>query len=302
MLDLNRVVTKTETMLRRLIGEHIEIGTSLFPDLGLVKADPTQFEQILMNLAVNARDAMPSGGTITIETANVELDDSHAHEHGEVKPGSYVMLAVSDTGVGMDSETQAHLFEPFFTTKQPGKGTGLGLSTVYGIVKQSGGYIRACTEPGGGTTFKIYLPCVGGEEAILIREETPLIRGGSETILLVEDNASLRQLAREMLEGFGYAVLDSGRPSEAVRLAERHRGPIALLVTDVVMPEVNGHVLAETLTAIRPGMKVLYTSGYSNHASVERVELEAGSPLIEKPFARDDLAKRVRDLLDSPIS
>jgi CheY-like chemotaxis protein len=289
-------------MLRRLIGEHIEIAASLFPDLGLVKVDPTQIEQILMNLAVNARDAMPSGGTITIETANVELDDSHTHEHGDVKPGSYVMLAVSDTGVGMDSETQAHLFEPFFTTKQPGKGTGLGLSTVYGIVKQSAGSIRAYTAPGSGTTFKIYLPCVRGEGAILMREETPLIRGGSETILLVEDNASLRQLAREMLEGFGYTVLDSGCPSEAVRVAERHRGSIALLVTDVVMPEVNGQVLAETLTAIRPGMKVLYTSGYSNHATVERIELEAGSPLLEKPFSRDALAKRVRDLLDSALS
>jgi CheY-like chemotaxis protein len=288
-------------MLRRLIGEHIEITASLFPDLGLVKADPTQIEQILMNLAVNARDAMPGGGTITIETANVELDDSHAHKHGDVKPGSYVMLAVSDTGVGMDSETQVHLFEPFFTTKQPGKGTGLGLSTVYGIVKQSAGYIWADTEPSRGTTFRIYLPCVGGERAILSREETPLIRGGSETILLVEDNASLRQLAREMLEGFGYTVLDSGRPSEAVRVAERHRGPIGLLVTDVVMPEVNGQVLAKTLTAIRPGMKVLYTSGYSNHPTVERVELEAASPFLEKPFARDDLAKRVRDLLDSAM-
>jgi CheY-like chemotaxis protein len=254
-----------------------------------------------MNLAVNARDAMPGGGTITIETTNVELDDSQGQQHGEVKPGSYVMLSMSDTGVGMDNETQAHIFEPFFTTKQPGKGTGLGLSTVYGIVKQSAGHIRTHSEPGRGTTFKIYLPCVGGERAILTREETPLIRGGSETILLVEDNASLRQLAREMLEGFGYAVLDSGRPSGAVRVAERHRGPIALLVTDVVMPEVNGQVLAKTIVALRPGMKVLYTSGYSNHASVERVELEAGYPLLEKPFTRDGLAKRVRDLLDLPM-
>jgi CheY-like chemotaxis protein len=273
----------------------------LFPNLGLVKADPTQIEQILMNLAVNARDAMPSGGTITIETANVEVDDSHPHEHGEVKPGSYVMLSVIDTGVGMDSETQAHLFEPFFTTKQPGKGTGLGLSTVYGIVKQTGGYVRTYSEPGRGTTLRIYLPRVRGEEVIPSQTETPVIRGGSETILLVEDNASLRQLARKMLEGFGYAVLDSGRPSEALRVAERHKGPIALLVTDVVMPEVDGRVLAKTLARTRPDMKVLFTSGYSNHATVERVELEAGCPLLEKPFARDTLAKRVRDLLDSPM-
>jgi two-component system cell cycle sensor histidine kinase/response regulator CckA len=301
VLDLNRVVTRTETMLRRLIGEHIEVTTALLPDLGLVKADPTQIEQILMNLAVNARDAMTGGGTITIETTNVELDDSHAYQHGEVKPGSYVMLAMSDTGVGMDSETQAHIFEPFFTTKQPGKGTGLGLSTVYGIVKQAGGYVRTYSEPGRGTTLRIYLPRVRGEEVIPSQTETPVIRGGSETILLVEDNASLRQLAREMLEGFGYAVLDSGRPSEAVRVAERHNGPIALLVTDVVMPEVDGRVLAKTLARTRPDMKVLFTSGYSNHATVERVELEAGCPLLEKPFARDTLAKRVRDLLDLPM-
>jgi PAS domain S-box-containing protein len=302
VLDVNRLVTEMGTMLRRLIGEDIEVVTLLFPDLGRIKADPIQIEQILMNLAVNAGDAMPGGGTITIETTNVELDESHAHQHGAVKPGTYVMLAMSDTGVGMDSETQAHIFEPFFTTKPPGKGTGLGLSTVYGIVKQSAGYISAYTEPGRGATFRIYLPCVRGEEEILRREETQSIRGGSETILLVEDSVSLRQLAREMLEGFGYGVLDSGRPSEAVRVAERHKGPIALLVTDVVMPEVNGRVLARTLTAIRPDMKVLYTSGYSNHASVERVELEAGCPLLEKPFTRNGLAKRVRDLLDSPMS
>jgi signal transduction histidine kinase len=177
VLDLNRLVTGMETMLRRLIGERIEIATSLLPDLGRVKADPTQIEQTLMNLAVNARDAMPGGGTITIETANVELDDSHAREHAEVKPGSYVMLAMSDTGVGMDSETLTHVFEPFFTTKQLGKGTGLGLSTVYGIVKQSGGYIYAYSEPGRGTTFKVYLPCVEGEAEVVKGEATlPILR------------------------------------------------------------------------------------------------------------------------------
>jgi signal transduction histidine kinase/DNA-binding response OmpR family regulator len=301
-LDLNKLVTGMGTMLRRLIGEHIEVSTFLSPDLGRVKADPIQIEQILINLAVNARDAMPSGGTITIETANVELDDSHGEQHPEVKPGSYVMLAMSDTGIGMDSETQARIFEPFFTTKPPGEGTGLGLSTVHGIVRQSEGYIWAYSDLGRGTAFKVYLPCIGTQGEILGREETLSIRGGSETILLVEDNAPLRQMTREILQGFGYAVLDSGRPSEAIRVAERHLGPIALLVTDVVMPECNGIVLARQLSALRPEMKVLYTSGYSTHASIEQGEREAGSPLLEKPFTRDGLAKGVRELLDSPVS
>ncbi len=302
VLDLNGLVIGMEAMLRRLIGEHIEIATSLLPDLGRVRADPSQIEQILMNLAVNARDAMPNGGTITIETTNVALDDSQARQHPEVKPGSYVMLSMSDTGVGMDSETQARIFEPFFTTKQVGKGTGLGLSTVYGIVKQSSGYIYAYSELGRGTTFKVYLPCVAAEAEIPAREETLPIRGGQETILLVEDNAPLRELAREMLEKLGYAVLDAGRPSEAILTARQHEGPIALLITDMVMPEVNGRVLAKTLRAIRPEMKVLYTSGYADETIVEEYELEAGCPLLEKPFTRDALATRVRELLDSPMS
>jgi len=302
VLDLNRLVTGMETMLRRLIGDDIEIAISLVPDLGLVRADPTQIEQILMNLAVNARDAMPGGGTMTIETTNVALDDSHAHQYAEVKPGSYVVLTLSDTGVGMDSETQARIFEPFFTTKQAGKGTGLGLSTVYGIVKQSAGYIYAHSEAGRGTTFKVYLPCAEGEAETIRREETLPIHGGRETILLVEDNAPLRELTREMLKGFGYAVLDSGRPSEAIRIAELHEGPIALLITDVVMPEANGRALAEKLTAVRPEMKVLYTSGYEGEAFVAQGELEAGCLLLEKPFTRGALAKRIRELLDSPMS
>jgi CheY-like chemotaxis protein len=302
VLDLNRLVTGMETMLQRLIGEHIEIATSLLPDLGRVKADPTQIEQTLMNLAVNARDAMPGGGTITIETTNVEVDDSHAREHAEVKPGSYVMLGMSDTGVGMDSETLTHIFEPFFTTKQLGKGTGLGLSTVYGIVKQSGGYIYAYSEPGRGTTFKVYLPCVEGEAEVVKGEATLPILGGQETVLLVEDNEPLRELAREMLEGLGYAVLDSGHPLEAIRAAEQHEGPIALLITDVVMPEVTGPALAETLKAVRPEMKVLYMSGYADDTCVEQGQLEAGYPLLGKPFTRGAFAKKVRELLDSPMS
>ena len=301
VLDLNRLVIGMETMLRRLIGDNIEIASSLLPDLGRVKADPTQIEQILMNLAVNARDAMPRGGTITIETTNVKLNASDARKLAEVKPGAYVMLAMSDTGVGMDSETQARIFEPFFTTKQPGKGTGLGLSTVYGIVKQSAGYIYVSSEPGKGTTVRIYLPCVSGELEIFSREEASYVRGGRETILLVEDNAPLRELAREMLEGLGYTVLSSGRPSHAVRTAEQHEGAIDLLITDVVMPEVNGRVLAEALATTRPEMKVLYTSGYAGDACVEQGELEPEWPLLDKPFTRDALAKKVRELLDSPL-
>jgi len=302
VLDLNRIVTGMETMLRRLIGEHIEIVTSLLPDLGRIKADPTQIEQILMNLAVNARDAMPDGGTLTIKTTNVVLDGGQARPHTDVKPGSYVMLAMSDTGVGMDPETQTHIFEPFFTTKQPGKGTGLGLSTVYGIVKQSSGYIYIYSELGKGTTFNVYLPCVATEAEIPTREATQSIRGGRETILLVEDDTPLRELAREMLEGFGYNVLDSGRPFEAIRIAEKHAGPIALLITDMVMPEINGRVLAQRLTAARPEIKVLYTSGYVGGAIVEHSELGVGYQLLDKPFTRYDLAKRVREILDSPKS
>jgi len=302
VLDLNGLVAGVETMLRRLIGENIEVTTSLLPDLGRVKADPTQIEQILMNLAVNARDAMPVGGTITIETTNVEVDDSHARPHPEVTPGSYVMLAMSDTGSGMDSETQARIFEPFFTTKQPGKGTGLGLSTVYGVVKQSAGYIYAYTELGRGTTFKVYLPRVEGEAEVFRPEKVLSMHRGSETILLVEDNEPLREVTREMLKGLGYAVLDSGRPSEAIRTAERHDGTIALLITDMVMPEVSGPVLAKTLAAERPEMKVLYISGYPADPSIEQGELEAGCSLLEKPFTRDGLAKRVRERLDSQMS
>jgi PAS domain S-box-containing protein len=300
VLDLNRLVAGMETLLLRLIGEHIEITTSLLPDLGSVQADPTQIEQILMNLAVNARDAMPGGGRITIETANVELDGSFGHQHTEVKAGSYVMLAMGDTGVGMNSETQARIFEPFFTTKPQGQGTGLGLSTVYGIVKQSAGYIFVYSEPGRGTTFKVYLPRIGAEAENLVREQTLSIQRGSETILLVEDNEPLRELVGEMLEGLGYVVLDAGRPSEAIRIAEQHQGSIALLMTDIVMPELNGRVLAEALLAVRPEMKVLYASGYTSDACIEQGELKRGCALLEKPFTRDALAKRVRDLLDSP--
>jgi two-component system, cell cycle sensor histidine kinase and response regulator CckA len=301
VLDVNRLVAGMETMLRRLIGEDIEIVTSLLPGLGRVKADPTQMEQILMNLALNARDAMLDGGTITIETANVDVDEIRC-PNADVPPGPYVMLALSDTGVGMDSETQARIFEPFFTTKKPGKGTGLGLSTVYGIVKQSAGCICAISELGRGTTFQVYLPFVGAEAEIADVKERISIRGGGETVLLVEDNAPLRELTCEILNGLGYAVLDSGRPLDAIRCAEQHEGPIALLITDVLMPQLNGPALAKIIKAVRPEMKVLYTSGYTDDAIIGECEREAGCPLLEKPFTRDILAKRVRELLDGTVS
>jgi len=300
VLDLNRLVAGMKAMLRRLIGEHIEIKTSLLPDLGPVKADPSQIEQILMNFAVNARDAMPAGGRITIETTSVELDDSLGRQHADVKPGSYIVLAVSDTGIGIDHATQAHIFEPFFTTKPVGKGTGLGLSSVYGIVKQTGGHISVYSEPGKGTTFKVYLPCIREEPEILVGDQKQSVHGGAETILLVEDNEPLRTATREILEGLGYVVLDSGHPVEAVHIAEQHEGSIALLITDVVMPEMNGRVLAETLLAVRSELKILYTSGYTNDACVEQGELRVGCSFLEKPFSRDSMAKRVRELLDSP--
>ncbi len=303
ILDLNGLVTGMEAMLRRLIGEHIEITTSLTADLGHVKADPTQIEQIIMNLAVNARDAMPDGGTITIETVNIQLNHSHRLLHTEVKPGSYVMLSVSDKGVGMTSETQLRMFEPFFTTKPPGKGTGLGLSTVYGIVKQSAGYIWAESELGEGTTIKIFLPRFEGKADVLLSpEETATLPRGKETILLVEDNTPLRELVREMLKGFGYAVLDSGLPADALRAAELHDGPIALLITDVVMPGLNGRALAQTLIKARPQIKVIYTSGYSDEAIIEQCELDTGNPVLGKPFTRDALAKKVRETLDASAS
>jgi PAS domain S-box-containing protein len=301
VLDLNRLITGMEAMLRRLIGEHIEITTALLPALGRVRADPAQIEQVLMNLAVNARDAMPEGGTITIETTNVSVNDSDVRQFADLHPGDYVMLAVADNGGGMDGKTLAHIFEPFFTTKQPGRGTGLGLSTVYGIVKQSAGYIYASSGPGEGTVFRIYLPLVWDELEASRREGTSPIHGGRETILVVEDDEPLRQLMRLVLEGFGYAVLESAFPLEAIRSSEQFDRPIALLISDMVMPGVSGRVLAERLTAARPQMKVLFMSGYSADARLDQNSIERGWPLLEKPFRPDALAKRVREILDSPI-
>jgi len=300
VLDLNAVVAGMEGMLRRLIGEHIELVSLRDPMLGQVKADPGQLEQVIMNLAVNARDAMPQGGALTIWTANVDLDGAFTRSHAGARPGPYVMLAVEDTGVGMDADTRAHVFEPFFTTKGPGKGTGLGLATVYGIVKQSGGYVLVKSEPGQGSQFEIYLPRL--EEPVDAPEEAIARSGlprGSETVLLVEDQDEVRDLAREILEMSGYTVLEARHGREALLVCERHAGPLHLLLTDVVMPHMGGRELADRLAPAYPGLKVLYMSGYTEDAIVHHGVLDPGTSLLQKPFTSDVLAKRVRDLLDA---
>jgi len=298
VLSLNTVVPDLTAMLKRLIREDIDLVFHPGAELSRVKADPGQLEQVIMNLVLNARDAMPEGGRIIVETVNVELSETYARQHVGVQAGPYVMLAVSDTGTGMDAATQARIFEPFFTTKAPGKGTGLGLSTVYGIVKQSGGNVWVYSELGHGTTFKIYLPRVEDAEQVA---EAPQGRpgGGTETVLLVEDEDELRLLAREILTGHGYTVFEARQPSEALLVAERHTGPINLLVTDVVLPEISGRVLADRLRPLRPEMRVLYMSGYPDHAIVHQGRLDPGTPFIQKPFTPEALARSVRSVLDA---
>lgn len=299
VLDLNVVVGGMLDMLRRLIGEDIELAFAPRPALGRVRADPGQLEQVIVNLAVNARDAMPDGGRWTIETADVDLDEGYAARHVGVRPGAYVRLSVSDTGSGMDEKVRVRLFEPFFTTKELGKGTGLGLATVYGIVRQSGGNIWVYSEVGQGTTFKIYLPRVDEcAEPVADHVSTESARNGTETLLLVEDEDDVRDLTREMLEGLGYTVLEARRPQEAMRISEQHRGLIHLMLTDVVMPELSGHRLAERITAGRPNMKVLYMSGYTDDAIVRHGVLECGTRFLQKPFSSDTLADKVREVLD----
>ncbi len=302
VINLNDSVAAMNSMLRRLIGENIDLVTVLEPDLGPVRADPGQIEQVIINLAVNARDAMPEGGKLTIETVNVELDHAYASHHVGVQPGAYALLAITDTGHGMDAETRAHLFEPFFTTKERGKGTGLGLATVYGIVKQSGGTIWVYSEPGRGTTFKVYLPQMGS-----ILEVSPTVPApeaepvkGSETILLVEDEETVRALAREVLQEAGFHVLEAQHGTEALTLSGQYEGPIHLLVTDVVMPQMGGRVLADRLIVERPGLKVLYMSGYTDNAIVHQGVLDKGTVFLHKPFSPTVLARKVRELLDAP--
>jgi signal transduction histidine kinase/CheY-like chemotaxis protein len=298
VFDLNGLVGSFGTMLRRLIGEDIDLMTVLGPALTPVKADPGQVEQVLMNLVVNARDAMPRGGRVTIETANVVLDASDAARHPDVQAGPYVLLAVSDTGTGMDTATLGHMFEPFFTTKGPGKGTGLGLATVYGIVKQSGGHVAVYSEVGHGTTFKIYLPAIA--QALTTSEEPAPSSPprGSETILLVEDEAELRELLAEVLEDHGYAVLRAGDGGEAVTLCAERERPIDLLLTDVIMPGMSGRELVDRVQPLRPAMKVLYMSGYTDGAIVHHGVLERGIAFIQKPFAPPAIAHKVREVLD----
>jgi two-component system, cell cycle sensor histidine kinase and response regulator CckA len=300
ILNVHSVVADMEKILRRLIGEDVQLETSSVPDLGLVKADRSQIEQVILNLAVNARDAMPQGGRLTIETANVELDASYSHPPAVLSPGKYVMLAVTDNGCGMDTETQTHVFEPFFTTKEKGKGTGLGLATVYGVVKQSGGYVWVYSEPGRGTSFKIYLPRIEERTVPAGREgvtETSPPQRGSETILLVEDEKGVRELARDYLTTTGYTVVEAEDGHTALELAAMHVGPIHLLLTDVVMPGISGKELAERVGQIRPGIKILYMSGYTDQAVVHHGILENDAVLLQKPFTLTTLASKLREIL-----
>jgi two-component system, cell cycle sensor histidine kinase and response regulator CckA len=300
-INLNGIVADIEKLLRRLIGEDVELRTSLDPALGLVKVDPGQIEQVIMNLAVNARDAMPRGGRLTIETANIAFDRNHPDQQAMPQGGPHVMLAVSDTGSGMDAETAARVFEPFFTTKELGKGTGLGLAMAYGIVNQSGGDIRVYTELGKGTTFKIYLPRL--EKAVeAVAEPAPfnlLAMRGTETILVLEDEKALRSLIRQVLRGAGHTVLDTGDPDEAIQLCERHPGDIALLITDMVLPKLSGPQVAERVVKMRPGVRVIYTSGYPGKASIPNRLRRNGTAFFEKPFTPDTLVRKVRAVLDA---
>jgi PAS domain S-box-containing protein len=298
IVDLNVIVSDVEKMLRRLIGEDIQLTSSLDPGLGSVKADPGQIEQVLMNLAVNARDAMPDGGHLMIETRNAELGPDDAGRRPPTLAGRYVMLTVTDSGMGMDAETQSHLFEPFFTTKEMGKGTGLGLSTVYGIVKQSEGYIWYYSEVGVGTTFKIYLPRVD-EEASPVHKPTAIrLAHGSETVLLIEDDGSLRDVVCEILEGAGYTVLVADGGAKALQIADEYTGAIQLIVTDVIMPGLSGKHAAETIKSARSEVEILFISGYTSEAIAKHGVLEAGAKFLSKPFTTEDLLRKIRDVLD----
>jgi PAS domain S-box-containing protein len=303
VLDLNAIVTENLKMLTRMIGEDIELVMTPSPDLGSVKADPGQIEQVIMNLAVNARDAMPSGGKLTIETGNVSLDENYARFHAPLKPGEYIMLAISDTGMGMDSDTQNRIFEPFFTTKGS-KGTGLGLSTVYGIIKQSEGYIWVYSERGKGTTFKIYLPRVTATGEMIMPGalvEQSAAEIGREVVLLVEDESTLRGLVRQYLQNQGYTVLEAHSGASALRSASYYSGPIHLLLTDVIMPGMNGRELAQQLTAVRPDTRVLYMSGYTENVIGHNGTLDPGVNLLQKPFTLPALKARVREALDTQL-
>ncbi len=300
VVDLNSIVANMETMLQRLIGEDIHLVTALDPALGRVKADPGQLEQVIMNLVVNARDAMPKGGKLTIETTNHDISQSYRRGQAVIQPGRYAMLSVSDTGCGMEPELQARVFEPFFSTKGQGKGTGLGLSTVYGIVKQSDGYIFVYSEPGCGSTFKIHLPRV--DEAAVEVETGVLADGlphGTETVLLVEDEPGVRALVRDTLRMQGYTVLEARHGIEALLVSKQHTGPIHLLMTDVVMPQMSGREVADRLFVTRSDLRVLFMSGYTENAIVHHGVLHPGTAFLQKPFSPESLARKVREVLDA---
>jgi signal transduction histidine kinase/CheY-like chemotaxis protein len=297
VLDLNAVIEDAEQMLRPLIGEEVGLVTTLAPGLGRVKADPIQLEQVLMNLAVNARDAMPDGGELTVETADVELDEAFTLEHAGASSGPHVMLRVRDTGTGMDEATRAQIFEPFFTTKQVGKGTGLGLATVYGIVKQHGGYVAADSEPGRGSTFTVYLPRVD-EEPEADAPVTTASSPGGETILLVDDDEEVRTLAYGVLRLHDYVVLEAATPDEALAICEEHKGPIDLLLTDVVMPVMSGRELAERVRPLRPEAKIMYMSGYPGDVIGKHGVLASGA-FVQKPFTPSGLVAKVREVFET---
>jgi two-component system cell cycle sensor histidine kinase/response regulator CckA len=297
VVDLNAIVSDMERLLRPLIGENVELIARLEPEAGYTRADAGQLEQVLMNLVVNAKDAMPTGGRLTIETQNVGVDESHRRGQTFIRPGHYVMLSVSDTGMGMDKETQSRIFEPFFTTKEKGKGTGLGLSTVYGIVKQSGGYVMVQSEIGRGSTFHIYLPQVEGTAE---KRATPVARaaaGGTETVLLVEDEESVRQLVRDTLESKGYQVVEAENGESGLKASAGHQGKIDLVITDVVMPGMGGREMVEQLAKTRPETKVLYLSGYTEDAIISEGTIESGTAFLQKPFTLQNLSRKVREVL-----
>jgi two-component system cell cycle sensor histidine kinase/response regulator CckA len=303
MVQLNTLIVNMEKMLSRLIGEDVELITVPGAEAATVRIDPGQLEQVIMNVAVNARDAMPGGGKLILETANAEVDQTFARSNVDLRPGSYITLNISDTGMGMDSETTAHLFEPFFTTKAPGKGTGLGLATAYGIVKQSGGAISIYSEPGHGTTVKIYLPSAETKSAVDPPEKQPAASlGGSETILVVEDEARVRKLICEVLSSRGYHVLEAVRGEEAIRKAAEYDGRIHLVLADVVMPEMSGPQAMEQIRARQPNVKVLFMSGYTDEAMVHHGIVSSGVPFLQKPFLPDALARKVREVLNSQAS
>lgn len=298
ILNLNEVIRELERMLRRLLGEDIELVVHYERNLALVTVDPGQIDQVIMNLAVNARDAMPDGGQLTVETANVELDAAYAADHADAQPGPHVMLAVSDTGMGMDKDVQSHIFEPFFTTKDVSKGTGLGLSTVYGIVKQSGGNIWVYSEKNRGTTFKVYLPISRTNQSSFVPSVEPATLHGTETILVVEDQDEVRAVTTQVLRRFGYRVIEARDGGEALVICERLERPIDMLITDVVMPHMNGRELVARLKDQCADLEVLFVSGYPENAVVEHGILEAGIEYLQKPIVPETLARRVRQILD----